>query len=372
MATDYQSLAKEIREELHKIPEPGYGEFKTQAFVMGFLKKIGLDPVPAAKTGVACFVNFGKDETIAFRADMDGLPITEETCLSFKSESDGFMHACGHDGHMAMLLSFAQMLANRQVAAKANALLIFQPAEEGPGGAEAILREGYFAAHNVTKAYGIHVHPGYPFGEVHSKPGDFFAECVELYFTLKGKSAHGAQPQDGQDALLAACHLAVQLSSLVGKTVSPLEGAVLMLGKIEAGDRLNVIAEHARLEGSLRAYSHENVENLVKRIGEISQGISASFGVLCDFRPVYFYPALKNDSSLFLEAKALAPYILEAGKLMLSEDFAYYARAVPSVFFLLGVDDGKEEHKNALHSSRFSFDSRVLIKGVSLYKDLIS
>jgi len=371
MASDIAKEAAELRRELHQIPETGFTEENTQAFVMKYLSDLGLKPVKAAKTGVACFLDFGKDGAIALRSDMDGLPINEETGLAFASRHGGRMHACGHDGHMSMLLSTAKLLATGRLKPHKNVLLVFQPAEETPGGAKPFLSEGHFEKHGVNTCYGIHLHPSVPFGQVVTRPGEFFASSTEIYFDITGVPSHGAMPQEGRDALLAACHLVLALSSLVGKALSPLDDAIIMLGKIEAGDALNIVAGHAHLEGSIRAYSQQNRDKIVSRIEAACRGISEAFGVDCRFEPRYLYPALLNDEEAVEAALAKAPYIGSSPKWLLSEDFSYYCESVPSVFFLLGTNDGNPAHQHPLHSAFFDFNPEVLEKGIELYSDLL-
>jgi amidohydrolase len=272
---------------------------------------------------------------------------------------------------MSMLLTTAIALHDHIIEPRSNVLLIFQPAEEGPGGAQRMVQEGILSRFNVSAIYGYHLHPEYPFGSIASRAGAFFANCVEIYFNVKGKSSHGAQPQNGRDALLAVANLVTQISALSAKTNSPFEDSVIMLGRLSAGDRLNIVAEHAILEGSIRTYSIEARDKLIKRLFDISEGISKSFEVDVTFKPVYFYPALFNSEALYNDAKEKLTDLIHAEKVMLSEDFSYYADEIPALFMLLGIDDANPAHQNSLHSSSFDFDEEVLLYGVDGYLKLL-
>ena len=368
----YGHTASAVRRDLHRIPEIGFSEFKTQKYIMDYLKNLGLSPKPAAKTGVVCYLDFGRSETAAFRSDIDALPIQEAADSDYKSQHPGMMHACGHDGHMSMLLTFAEVLVTEKLTPQANVLLIFQPAEEGPGGAEHIVSEGILEEYNVNRIYAYHLYPGAEYAKTSVKSGEFFASSTELYIDIKGVPSHGAQPQDGRDALLACANLIIQLNTISAKSVNPLEDSVLCIGKMHAGDRLNITAGHAAAEGTLRTFNENVKKRVIERIYEICRGISESFGVEAEFRPVYLYPAVINDSSLYEDAKAkLAENAAEAEKVMLAEDFSYYALKVPALYMLLGTDDGNEEHQYPLHSDRFAFDDSVLLTGVESYLKLI-
>ncbi|MCL1802305.1 MAG: M20 family metallopeptidase [Eubacteriaceae bacterium] len=371
LSEKYATEAIELREALHAMPEPALHEFKTQAFVMGYLKSLGLDPQESAGTGAVCYIDLAKASTAAIRADMDALPLNEETGLAFASQHAGYAHACGHDAHMAMSLAYAKAVVEGAVSPAHNILLMFQPAEEGPGGAQRMISEGILEKYAVGRAYGIHLHPSFQMGGFYSKAGAFFADSVELYFSVEGKAAHGAQPENGKDALLAVSHLAIALSSLTSKALSPLDNGVLMLGRMGAGERLNITAGTAFLEGSLRTFSEESKKAVIGRIYEICDGIGLAFGVKCSFSPVYFYPCLINDAEIFRQGQ-IAAGIQEAPVQMLAEDFAYFAQKVPSLYVLLGINDGSESHSHALHSPKFDFDQSVLVRGVELYDKLLA
>ena len=369
----YGRIASAVRRDLHRIPETGFEEFRTQEYIMDFLKNLGLNPKPAAKTGVVCYLDFGRDETAAFRSDIDALPIQEDIDSDYKSSHPGKMHACGHDGHMSMLLTFAEVLVKEKLTPKANVLLIFQPAEEGPGGAEHIVKEGILEEYDVSRIYAYHLYPGAEYAKTSVKSGEFFASSTELYINIKGVSSHGAQPQDGRDALLACAALITQLNTISAKAVNPLEDAVLCIGRMYAGDRLNITAGHAAAEGTLRTFNENVKTRMLERISEVCRGIAVSFDVEVEFRPVHLYPPVVNDSRLYEDAKIkLAENAAEAEKVMLAEDFSYYALKVPALYMLLGTDDGDEKHQYPLHSGSFDFDDSVLTAGVESYLKLIS
>lgn len=183
----YYDDAIKIRRDLHKIPEVGFREFKTQKYIMDFLTELNLPYQITANTGLACYLNMHQGTTIALRSDMDGLPITEENNVDYKSLHEGFMHACGHDGHITMLLLYAKYIIEEKITLPNNVLLLFQPAEEGPGGAKKIIEEGVLAKYEVKHIFGLHLSPDHPFGTIASKAGEFFASGIEFFIRVTGK-----------------------------------------------------------------------------------------------------------------------------------------------------------------------------------------
>ncbi|MFB0918780.1 MAG: M20 family metallopeptidase, partial [Clostridiaceae bacterium] len=219
----------EFRKDLHRIPELGFKEFKTSEYIKNALVNMGYDPISIAGTGVAVYIKGISNETIAFRADMDGLAVSEETGLDYKSIHDGMMHACGHDGHMAMLLGLANALKDYKGFNK-SILLIFQPAEEGPGGAKVIIEEGILGKYNVTEIYGIHLYPGLEEGTIGSRPGPLMARSGEFDIEIKGKSSHAGLPHKGRDALMAGADLVADFNNIVSRNFNPIEPVVINVG----------------------------------------------------------------------------------------------------------------------------------------------
>ncbi|MBE6039004.1 MAG: amidohydrolase [Anaerofustis stercorihominis] len=368
----YTNEAIKLRRQLHMIPETGFEEHKTSEFIRSYLKNLGYKPITTAKTGVYTFCDFQKEDTVLFRCDIDALPVTEETSLGFASVHPGNMHACGHDGHMAMMLTFAKYLAENEVNPDHNVILLFQPAEENPGGAKYVIEEGIIEKYNVRRAYSLHLSPSHGYGRFHAKSGEFFASGVELYITVTGKASHGASPHSGKDAILAGCALVSALHTIVSRDLNPIHDGVITIGTINGGSAMNVIADTVRLSGTLRAFNNETKELMLNRVREVCMGIGLTYGVDVKFSPVYCYPPLINDEKLFIEAKSiLGDNLAETDKVMMSEDFSYFAEKIPSLMMFLGTDDGKEEHQYPLHSPKFDFDDSVLIKGVEAFVNIV-
>lgn len=358
-----------LRQDLHRIPETGFQEFKTQEYIIKYLSALGYKPEKCAETGVICFIDMGRKTAVALRSDMDGLRIDEETRLPYRSLHAGLMHACGHDGHMSMLLAAAKKIHDRQKKFDKNVLLIFQPAEEGPGGARKIIAENILKRYKVKCVLAMHVSPDYEKGMLALKGGEFFAGGTELYFNITGLSAHGAQPEKAKDALVAGVQLVETLRQNIASNIAREEG-VMSFGTFEAGSAMNVIAGQARISGILRAFSLANRDRIIAEIADICPEIQSKTGCSVSFEPVLMYPPLINDVSLTQKIAAIiGRKAVQAQKTTLTEDFAYYTYAVPSVMMLLGIRD--ETHAEPLHSRKFDFDESVLDSGVEYYMELL-
>lgn len=371
----YKQEAIKHRRALHAIPEIGLHEFATQKYIMERLSEYNIPCERVAGSGVLAFFDNGCTETIMLRADIDALPIKEQTNLSFASKNEGFMHACGHDGHCAMLLAAAKCIKDNdsRLSVRANVLILFQPAEEGPGGAKIVVEENVLSRFSVSEIYGLHLSPDYPFGGLFAPRGEFFACGVELYFTIHGRGAHAAQPHKGTDAIVAAAALIMQLQTVVSRTLSPMENAALTIGTIAGGSAQNAIAETVRLSGALRAFDIGVRTRLLDKIAQICSGIEEGFGVAIDNSPIICYPPLKNDASLWDNAQTrLSGKLSSCEAVMLSEDFAYYCEQAKSLFMFLGFRDDSPEHSHPLHSAHFDFDDAVLIEGVKAFIGLIT
>ncbi len=368
----YMNEAVKLRRHLHTIPETGFNEYKTSDFITSYLKDLGYAPASIAKTGVYVFIDNGKDSTALFRCDMDGLPANEDTSLPYSSTHEGMMHACGHDGHMAMMLTLAKYLKENETDCSKNILLLFQPAEENPGGAKDIVNSGIFEKYNISSAYALHLSPNHSSGKFHSRAGEFFASGVELYIDVRGYSSHGASPHLGKDAILASCALVGSLHTVISRNLDPIKDGVITIGTINGGSAMNVIAGEVSMSGTLRAFNEETKELLVRRVREICDGIAMTYGVEVSFNPVYCYPPVINDENVYYKVKdILGERLAETDKVMMSEDFSYITGKVPGMMMFLGTDDGKPEHQYPLHSPKFGFDDSVLIKGVEGFVDII-
>ena len=360
----------EIRRDLHRIPEAGFEEYKTSEYIKNYLTAFGISFEEVAQTGIVGFVKGSVGEkTIAFRADMDALSMTELTELEFCSEHEGFMHGCGHDGHMAMLLGLAKYLSENQGQLLDNVLLIFQPAEEGPGGAEVIIKEGIFDKYKVDEIYGIHLYPEVYQGKIAIKEGPLMAMTGEFDIVIKGEGGHGAIPHKALDAVIIAAEFISQVQTIISRNINPIDPAVLTIGRMEAGERRNIIAEKAVLEGTLRAFS-ENVYNKVKeRVYDFKKGFELSYGCTIEVEFRDMYPPVYNDSRLvqrIIENDKECTYELIEPQ-MISEDFSYYQKSAPGVFMFLGTKNPEKNFVFPLHNSKFNFDEEVLLLGIQSY-----
>ncbi len=372
MDKKYTDEAVRIRRELHQIPETGFSEFETQKYIMAYLAELGLSCEKCARTGVVCYLDMGAETTLALRSDMDGLAIEELNDVEYKSRHEGRMHACGHDGHMTMLLLFAKYVAEEKPKLKKNILLLFQPAEEGPGGAVEVVSEGVLKKYKVKHVFGFHLSPEYPLGTVAATPGEFFASGVELFINVYGKAAHGAQPHNGKDAVLIASQLIINLHTIISRSLNPLNEGILTIGTFHAGDRLNIIAENAYLTGIVRAFNNEAKEKIIGRVRNICDGIAVTYDCTIDVEFRYTYPPLINDRRLYDQAREiLGADFMTAEKVMMAEDFSYYTEEMPSFFMFLGTNEGIAGRAYPLHSNKFNFDEGVLVKGVEAYLRII-
>lgn len=364
---------KKHRRALHLIPELGFEEFKTQKYLKDALSEYGYEPIEICATGVYVFIEGNSDETIAFRSDIDALSIKEENSVDFKSSHDGKMHACGHDGHMATLLGFAKYLTTVENLEK-NVLLVFQPAEEGPGGAKNIVESGILKEKNVKGIFGLHLFPSMPEGTVGTKAGPMMAQTAEVDIDIVGKSGHGAMPHKGIDSVLITAQLLQAYQSIISRNISPMENCVLTFGKIEGGSARNIVAESVRIEGTFRAFKKDVFQIICDRITEINKGFELTYDVKIntDIRPLY--PPVINDSALFEGFKNAVEKVdiefQEIEAVMLAEDFSFYQEAIDGLFFFLGTGSEEKGFTAPLHNCRFNFDEKMLVNGVKIYSEL--
>ena len=362
------NLLKEVtrfRRELHQIPETGYREVKTQEYLKRKLLEMGYDPQNICTTGLYVYIDAGAPETLAFRSDIDALPMKEETGCTFTSTHRGIMHACGHDGHMAMLLGFAKTLKGYDNFKK-NILLIFQPAEEGPGGAKDIVAEGLLSKYNVSNIFGIHLFPTIREGLIASRRGAMMAQPTEINIDITGKSGHGAMPHTSVDSILVTAKLLEAYQSIVSRSLSPLSQSVITFGKIEGGTVRNIIAENTRIEGTIRTFSREVLETILERVEEINEGFERSYNVKIKSHIDVQYPPVVNDPGLFSQVEDLID-LPDIEPLMLAEDFSYYQENIPGLFVFLGTNNEEKGFTAPLHNSKFNFNEEVLLKGIEFY-----
>lgn len=362
----------ETRRALHQIPEIGFELHQTSAFIQNELRSFGYEPIIMAKTGVIAIKTGQSTEAIAFRSDMDALNVTEQTQAKFSSLHDGQMHACGHDAHMAMLLAFAKSVAHLKPF-KHTLVFVFQPAEEGPGGAKVLIEEGLIERFHITKIFGLHVFPGLTEGTIGLADGPMMAQSLELEFTIQGKSAHAAEPHEGIDALVGAAQLILAIQGIVSRNVDPLDTAVITLGTINGGEASNIIAQNVTLKGTARGFKPEVMALLRKRLSEICEGVALSSGCAIHAKMTDTYPAVINDSELYkaISSHLTCPKVIVKPK-MFAEDFSYYQKNVPGLFAFVGTRNDALNLIHPLHSCFFNLNEAALLTGVRFYTQVLS
>lgn len=385
----------EWRRHLHQHPELSFKEHNTAKYVAEKLHSFGNIEVfeNVALTGVVGLIRGTKPVAegktplcIGLRADMDALPIQEldsDRNKDYKSKNEGICHACGHDGHMAMLLGTAKVLSESRDSFSGTVKLVFQPAEEGYGGArvmvkEGVLEEGKFGP-RVDQIYGIHLWNYLQFGQVGLRDGPLMASSAKFDIKITGKGGHGAVPEGTSDAIVAAASMVLQLQTIVARNVSPIDSAVLTVGSLHSGYNYNIIADVATMEGTVRTFRPETEQLVVKRMNEICEGISRSHDVKAELNYMYGYPCTNNKSKVHVEnvRRASRKVVGEAGTLdidptMAAEDMAYFLLERDGAFFFVG--SGPHATKDEIlphHKSVFDIDEQSLLVGPSIFIHLV-
>ena len=376
---EIQKISEHIysyRRDFHQYPELSFQEYRTAETISKHLESFGIEHrTGVGKTGVVGEIVFGDGPTIALRADMDALPIQEVGDLKYKSKNEGVMHARGHDGHMAILLGAANALSKNKKLKKGKVRFIFQPAEEGAGGARYMIKDG--CLDQVDEIYGLHLWNYQPVGEIGVKNGPIMAAADMFDIIIKGKGGHGATPQGTVDAIVVASNLITMLQTIVSRNTNPLDNTVVTIGEINGGQNFNVIADEVRLTGTTRAYTENNRNMIKKRMQDIIDGVSKSFGAEIVLKYKEGYPPTVNHedpTKLVLEASSMVvgkgagyPYLSMGG-----EDFSYYLQKVPGCFFFVGsAPDKNNILSTPHHCSHFDIDERSLLIGASVYVNLI-
>ena len=376
---DVLKIEKEIiknRRDFHKHPELSFQEYRTSKIVAKLLKKYGLDVYEKIGKTVVVGILKGRGEgkTIALRADMDALPIQETSKLEYKSINDGVMHACGHDGHTSILLGAAKVLSKMKESINGNVKFIFQPAEEGLGGARFMIRDG--ALDNVDEIYGLHLWNYQSFGTIGIQSGPVMAAADKFKIIIKGKGGHGATPQGTTDAIIVASQIIQIFQTIISRNSNPLDSAVITIGQINGGYNFNVIADKVVLKGTTRAYTEKNRLLIKNRMVEILNGLEKTFNAKIKLEYEDGYPPVINhkEPTLLLEnaAKKIAingiqkPYLSMGG-----EDFSYFIQKIPGCFFFLGSNPNKNKINTPHHCSHFNINEKALILGTSVFVQLI-
>ncbi len=369
----------EMRRRIHMHPELGFEEFETSKLVSEWLETFGLKVTRGlAKTGVVGLLQGKKPgKTVAIRADMDALPLDEANPVPYSSKIKGRMHACGHDAHVAILLGVARFFSSNKDQLKGNIKWIFQPAEEGGGGASVMVKEGVLENPKVDAIFGAHVFPFLPIGKVGINEREGLASVDRFTIKIIGKGGHAAFPHATKDPILAAGHLITQIHSIVSRNINPLDSAVVTIGKVSGGTIFNIIPDEVLLLGTTRSLNPHVREELKSRVEQVIQGIVRSFGMDYRFDFEYGYPVLINDPEMSkLVASACSNGIGEENVEVLKpsmggEDFAYYLEKVPGSFFRLGCRNEEKGIVHPYHSSLFDIDEEVLPFGVEMFVRII-
>ena len=365
------------RRDLHRIPELDFELPETLAYVRGVLEGLSCAVLEPCASCVCAWFDLGRERTVALRTDMDALPVTERTGAAYASERPGRMHACGHDGHMAMALAAATWVDD-VVSGRVpdlgpddlpgNVLVVFQPAEETTGGAALVCASGVFDHCRTERIFGFHLWPDLPAGVVASRPGALLARSSEVTVEFAGRSSHIARWREGRDALAAAARFVPSAEALCGRLQRELdEPCLLRFGRLEAGTVRNAIAGAARAEGSLRVFSDTMFDRARAAVTVLAENAAKTEGCTAEITFSEGYPPVTNDAALFSVVERALPELGRIDEpLLIAEDFAFYQRALPGVFMLLGTGTG-----TPLHADTFDFDERVLPAGVDAYRRLL-
>jgi amidohydrolase len=374
-ATDLTPDLVAWRRDLHRHPELGFEEHRTAGFITERLQALGLElKTGLGGTGVVGLLRAGEPTgpAVLLRADMDALPIREVEGRDYGSTVDGCMHACGHDGHMSMLLGAATLLAGRRDALKRDVLFCFQPAEEGLGGAESMIRDGVLDWVEVGSVFALHLWTPFTHGTVHVCDGPIMAAQDEFTARILGSAGHGAQPHLCADPIVAAAQAIVALQTIVSRGVDPLEAAVVTVGSLHAGKATNAIPDEARMEGTLRSFDDGVRRLLRERVPAVLEDISRAAGCRAEFELRPGYPATVNDAAAAGVVRRVArevvgvAAVVETAPLTAAEDFSYFLRERPGAFCLLGAGNAEQGITAPHHSPDFDIDESVLPLGVEL------
>jgi len=365
----------DIRRELHKHPELMYEEVKTSALVRRELDDLGIAyQSPIAKTGVLASIGNGEGPCVALRADMDALPIHEETDVPFRSEIDGKMHACGHDCHTAMLLGAAKILKSKESEINGTIKLFFQPAEEGGAGGKLMRDEGALENPKVERIFGLHVWPQMPTGQIGSKEGTFLAATTFLDLTIKGVGGHAAVPHLTRDPVLTSAQIITNLQSIISRELDPLDSGVVSISAIHGGQAANVIPSEVKILGTLRSLTMDGLKSLQIRVKEIAEKIAEAHECEAIVKyPGNDYPPTVNDGEMWDFAKKVGSSMLgkenvnDLEAVMGGEDFAYYTEQVKGCFVVLGVQNKEIDAVYSVHHPMFKADEKALHIGTALH-----
>ena len=366
------------RRDLHRHPELGFEEHRTAGIVADHLQRLGFEVrTGVATTGVVGLLRGDHDGPVVMvRADMDALPILEENEHEFVSENPGVMHACGHDGHVAIGMGVASVLAQHRERLKGTLLMVFQPAEEGLGGAMRMIEEGALESPRPDVAFGLHLLSIVPSGLVLAGDGPVMAACEMFRIVVRGRGGHGAMPQQTVDPLVAGAHIVTALQTVVSRNVDPAEVAVVSVGRFHAGEASNVIPDTAELAGTIRTFDAATHQHIVDRIREIAEGTARALGAEAEMTTDDGIGAVVNEAVATEHVRQVAARVVGPDRvspeqrLMGSEDMAFFLDRVPGCFFFLGAGRTLEEFTH--HHPKFDFDEAILPVGVAILCEAVT
>jgi amidohydrolase len=373
-ADELFEYTRDLRRDFHKHPEIGFEEFRTAGIVAEELNKLNIEvSTGVAETGVVAIIEGGKPGPVVLcRFDMDALPINEETNAEYASVNDGLMHACGHDGHTAIGLGLAKLLHKNKEALNGTVKLVFQPAEEGMGGAEKMVAEGVLENPRPDYSLGLHVWNTMPVGKFGITAGPIMAAAETMQIKIKGKGAHGAKPNEGIDPIVAASQIILGLQTIVSRNVDPKDTAVISVTAINGGTAFNIIPPEVEILGTIRSYSPETREILLRRIDEVVTGIAASMECEAEVKMTDITPVVDNDDALTHRIQDLATDLFSADKVvsdertMGSEDMSFLMKDIPSCFVFVGSQNKEKGFHFGHHHPKFDIDEKALRNGLAL------
>jgi amidohydrolase len=379
---DFFQWLVELRRFFHSFPEPAYKEKKTAAKICEILDALNV-PFRSGigQTGVVARLRAQRaGHMVAFRADMDALPLEEKNDVPYTSRNKGFMHACGHDGHMTVALGVIRWLVENRWPQNGSGeiIFIFQPAEEGGDGAKTMLNTGIFDNEPISAAFAGHMYPELPVGHIRLAPEISNAAADSFMIRLKGKGGHGAHPHHCKDPIVAGAYLVTQIQSLISRELPPLESAVITIGRFQAGTATNIIPEEAVLEGTLRTLTADIRKKMIERLEAMVEGAARSFGIGATLNITEGYPVLVNDPQLVKHVATCAERVLGPDNVlrglprMGAEDFAYFCQKWGGVMVGLGCHDPAKGFQHSLHSPHFDLDEKVLEVGTILFGHVLT
>ena len=372
--TDYFNTLVKHRRELHKIPEISYNEFKTGKYILNILEGFDCFEIKKmAKTGFIASYKPVDGSYIAFRTDLDGLKITEDTKYKFSSENLGYMHACGHDLHMSIVLTLAEWICENKP--QKNILLIFQPAEEGQGGGKLMVEEGLFDIFDVKEVYALHNINEFPVGSIAFNNGKMFAGTTEFEIILSGKGGHAATPHENNDVNTAISMLSIMLNTITSRFLDPVRENVLSIGVLNGGKVANIIPDTSVIRGTARSYSIEELEIIKRKIKNMADGVSLAYGCSNEFKLHSEYIPAINNKDIADKIKNMNfnndLKLIDCKPKMTGEDFSFMLNKVPGAIIWLGAgNDNNREF--GLHNSKYKPDEKAMKYGFELFIELIN